>query len=82
MPGASLSCPNTEKVADMHKFYVPRSVTMKAVDDCRSAIARHHGSSVYAGMDLMGIYLDIPDAVTLRMAESYFSGPKKDATES
>jgi hypothetical protein len=81
MPRPFLLCLNTEKVTEMHKFYVPRSVTMKAIDDCRSAIARHHGSKVDAGVDLIGIYLDIPDATTLLMAERYFSGPKEAATE-
>jgi hypothetical protein len=83
MPGASLSCLETEKVAYMHKFYVPRSATMKAVDDCRSVITRHHGSEVGAGVDLIGIYLELPDASTLLMAkECCFSAPKKAATES
>jgi hypothetical protein len=65
----------------MPKFYVPRSVTMKIVDDCRSAITRHQGTNVDAGIDLKGIYLDIPNAITLRMAESYFSSPKKDSAK-
>jgi hypothetical protein len=82
MPGASLLCLNTQKVAEMHKFYVPRSVTMKTIENCRSAIARHHESKVDVGVDLIGIYLDLPEAITLLTAESYFSAPRKVATES
>jgi hypothetical protein len=50
---------------------------MKTIDDCRSAIARHHGSKVKAGVDLIGSYLDIRDATTLLMAECYFQGRKR-----
>jgi hypothetical protein len=81
-PSAPLLCLNTKRVAEMHKFYVPRSVTMKAIDDCRSTIARNHGSKVDVGVDLIGIYLDTPDSITLLMAKSYFSGPKRVAAES
>jgi hypothetical protein len=55
---------------------------MKTIENCRSAIARHHESKVDVGVDLIGIYLDLPDAITLLTAESYFSAPRKVATES
>jgi hypothetical protein len=34
------------------------------------------------GVDLIGVYLDLPGAITLLTAESYFSAPRKVATES
>lgn len=66
----------------MHKLYVPRSATTKAIDKCRSAIVQHHGSKVDVGVDLIGTYLELPDETTFLMAERWFAAYQKDAARS
>jgi hypothetical protein len=48
---------------------------MEIINECRATVALHHGRAIYAGVDTLGIYLELPDEVSSLIAEAYSGLP-------